>query len=512
MGSIEEYRDRLLGSEQSAELELVKSYSEAIISRKGVVFIGSGISTSLKFPDWKDILRSPADSIGINIDKTTISLPEIAQYYINEVPGMGNKDELVKAIKGFLNEKADTRSPHFQDSVYRYICILPIKEIWTTNYDDVIEYFYGELTKDKKCKPLSSDDEVIKNIRGDYHVFVFHMHGYIPVIGNDSASKDIVISTYDYENYRSDHAVFSNILAADLLRKTFLFVGFSFEDPNLRDLISRIKINLKRSDASPPVHYLILYSQVLSEKTFEDMEIVDKEEKAKIKELQRYNIRTVRVFKEKEQDHPLNKLMFRINHYSFRNNIVLAGSSNKNTRDDLDKFSKELGRAIIRSKNDYVLHTCHADGVGRSAIEGALGQCIKSFVERPGRRVKVWPTYQSKGSDEEIIKINRTRMIRSSSVCIFVGGKEGTEKEYYQAKGDRKFLVPISLTGGVSSDLYEDLMSSYFVDMANEYRLGEKEKKSVSDIFDTFLDDDCNRSTLVNRVIKILEIVYSCQN
>lgn len=511
MDENERFKNRLLVNEKSTELELVKLYSEAIISRKAAIFIGSGISTSLKLSDWKTILKDPAESIDIDVNKTSISLPEIAQYYINDTPDVG-KARLVDAIKKSLKGKANKRSGHFKNSVYKYICNLSIMDVWTTNYDDVIEHFYGELASDKKCKALINDSEVIKNIRDDCHVFVFHMHGYIPVISGGPDSNDIVISTDDYENYKNDHAVFLNILAADLLRKTFLFIGFSFEDPNLRELISRIKISLKKSDASPPTHYLILYSQVLNEKTIEDMKVLDKEERAKIKDLQRYNIRTIRVFKKKEEDHPLNRIMLRINRYSFRTNIVLAGSTNKNTWGELDGFSKELGEAITKSKNEYVLHTCYADGVGKSAIEGAFGECIKSFVKRPERKIQIWPICQPKEEDEEIKEINITRMIRSSSVCIFLGGKEGTKKEYLKAKRNRKFLIPIFLSGGVSSDLYEDLMSSYFDKMIDEYGLNEEEKISVSAIFNSFVDKKYDRKLLVDNVIKVLDVVYSRQS
>ena len=49
--------------------------------------------------------------------------------------------------------------------------------------------------------------------------------------------------------------MFSTTLQGDLVSKTFLFIGFSFEDPNLKYILSRIRVLL---DKNRRTHYLFL--------------------------------------------------------------------------------------------------------------------------------------------------------------------------------------------------------------------------------------------------------------
>ena len=49
--------------------------------------------------------------------------------------------------------------------------------------------------------------------------------------------------------------LFTTALQGDLVSKTFLFIGFSFEDPNLKYILSRIRNLL---DANRRTHYCLL--------------------------------------------------------------------------------------------------------------------------------------------------------------------------------------------------------------------------------------------------------------
>jgi len=56
---------------------------------------------------------------------------------------------------------------------------------------------------------------------------------------------DAIISKDQYEKYFQTHGAFINTLSGDLVSKTFLFIGFSFTDPNLDYILSRIRITFK---------------------------------------------------------------------------------------------------------------------------------------------------------------------------------------------------------------------------------------------------------------------------
>ena len=51
--------------------------------------------------------------------------------------------------------------------------------------------------------------------------------------GDFSQPRNAVLTKEDYETYNEHRALFSEKLKGDLIEKTFLFLGFSFTDPNV---------------------------------------------------------------------------------------------------------------------------------------------------------------------------------------------------------------------------------------------------------------------------------------
>lgn len=70
--------------------------------------------------------------------------------------------------------------------------------------------------------------------------------------GDKDSPDEAVLTKDDYETYINKKEFFSTALREDLLSKIFLFIGFSFDDPNLEYILSRIFILLKQNT---PTHY-----------------------------------------------------------------------------------------------------------------------------------------------------------------------------------------------------------------------------------------------------------------
>ena len=65
---------------------------------------------------------------------------------------------------------------------------------------------------------------------------------------------DAVISKDDYEGYPLKMSAFVSALRGDLVEKTFLFLGFSFTDPNIDYILSRVRVQYEQHQCH---HYCI---------------------------------------------------------------------------------------------------------------------------------------------------------------------------------------------------------------------------------------------------------------
>ena len=76
-------------------------------------------------------------------------------------------------------------------------------------------------------------EQLALTVRGRDAV-VYKMHGDIEQADKAAGTRD------DYERYVTTHAPFITALTGDLVERTFLFLGFSFTDPNLDYVLARI--------------------------------------------------------------------------------------------------------------------------------------------------------------------------------------------------------------------------------------------------------------------------------
>ena len=68
-------------------------------------------------------------------------------------------------------------------------------------------------------------------------VAIYKMHG------DKDSPDDVVLTKEDYQNYDIDRGIFTRMLSVELIRKSFVFIGFSFNDPNLERILKYCKTN-----------------------------------------------------------------------------------------------------------------------------------------------------------------------------------------------------------------------------------------------------------------------------
>lgn len=179
------------------------------------------MSASSGFVNWKELLRDLAVELKLDIEKEH-DLISIAQYYFNRFKrGKINN----KIINEFSSLKVGGEN-------HKILSRIGINTFWTTNYDQLIEKTLEAEGKTVETKIRQEDFS--RNIKKK-DAIVYKMHG-------DKDSPDEAILTKDdYETFNDKKELFSTALRGDLLSKTFLFIGFSFDDLNLEYILGRIK-------------------------------------------------------------------------------------------------------------------------------------------------------------------------------------------------------------------------------------------------------------------------------
>jgi hypothetical protein len=196
------------------------------------MLIGAGLSQEVGYPSWTDLLDPLRLELGIG---QIADLPQLAQYYV-DANGRARLDQYVRDSLAAVGDPDPTTS-------HKFLAQLPIDESWTTNYDSLVERAIEDAFVFIHDGQLATAEVEPERRR------VNKMHGSI-----DPPSQ-IVLTRDDYDRYPDTHPRFWQLLQAQFLTKTFLFLGFGFTDPNL-DVVFKL-VRLHTADVKRE-HFAIL--------------------------------------------------------------------------------------------------------------------------------------------------------------------------------------------------------------------------------------------------------------
>lgn len=189
-------------------------------NRQLVIFAGAGVSTESRgvypsnfYETIRKELRVPR--------KQNLSFSKLMSLYCS--PPRSRKN-LLQSIKERLDYvKSFPELYKYATEFHQELSTIPfIEEIFTTNWDDFFE---------RECDAIpivtSGDFAVFQDLPGRK---VFKIHGSVNNYGSIVATKD------DYRKcYRKlGREIIGNVLRTHLLTKTFVFVGYSFQDEDFQ--------------------------------------------------------------------------------------------------------------------------------------------------------------------------------------------------------------------------------------------------------------------------------------
>ena len=478
-------------TESISESILIRDFTHELHNRNAAVFAGAGLSKDAGYVDWKGLLRDIINDLGLNPDDDH-DLITIAQYHCNQAAG--NRSRLSQLILDYFGQTKNPTPNH------KILARLPIQTYWTTNYDKLIE---TALVEAKKVPDVKYTLKQLPLTRPDRDVVVYKMHGDVDHPYNTVISKD------DYESYPLKMSPFISALRGDLVEKTFLFLGFSFKDPNIDYILSRVRVLYENNQRK---HYFILrkVSKSINEtdKAFEHREI---KQYYFINDLKRFGIQTVLVNEHKD----ITDLLQKIANIYKRSSIFISGAAEVyGTLSPIDarSFLYDLSKQIALNKNHTNKNriiTGFGLGVGDAVINGVLaylndaGKTIsdEDIVMRP------FPQFTAGGiSLADQWTQYRKSMIEHAGIAIFVYGNkldsankivlsDGMKQEFDLCIEAGVLPLPIGATGYMAENLWKEVYNNfeiYYPDASaifksNFEKLGDK-SLATSDLTSTILD------------------------
>lgn len=435
----------------------INAFVTEVTNGDAAIFAGAGLSAPLGFVNWKNLLRDLAEELNLDIDKES-DLVSVAQYHFNKFKrGKINSkiaNEFTSLEKGGVNHEILAR--------------LGIDTFWTTNYDQLIEKTLEAEGKTVEIKVRNEDFS--RNIKKK-NAIVYKMHG------DKNSPDDAVLIKDDYETYNDKRGLFSTALRGDLLSKTFLFIGFSFDDPNLEYILSRIKVLLKDNT---PTHYCF-FKEILEEDFNNDLKTKEENhedylyakirQELKINDLLRYGIHAVMI----KQYEEITSILLEVETRLKRRNIFVSGAAHVYT-----PYSEDEAKALIHNlsyrlaENEYKIVSGYGLGIGSIVINGALEFKLSSKYQNLDDLLILRPFPQIQSGAKTIPEVwtnYRKDMLSKAGIAIFLFGNKlndegkivnsnGMEEEFRICLEYGVIPIPIGATNFISKILWDEIMAN----------------------------------------------------
>jgi hypothetical protein len=456
------------------------------------IFVGAGLSRAAGYVDWAGLLGPMANELGLDATKEQ-DLVGLAQYYLNAEAN--NRHALNQSL---IDNFADVKTPTTNHEI---LARLPIRTYWTTNYDRLIEKALENAGK--KVDAKYTVPQLAHTVRGR-DVVLFKMHGDI------EHPNAAVLTRDDYEKYHlaTERGAFVTALSGDLVEKTFLFVGFSFTDPNLNYILSRIRVSFTSNQRQ---HYCLMKRRTKNageeDADFKQAEI---RQKLMIADLMRFNIRTLLI-----DDHSqVTEILAAVERRFRQRTIMISGSAVEYGvwgRDQTETFLTDLSRELV--KRDYRITTGFGLGVGAAVVTGA----VQAIYSAPNRTIdeqlvmRPFPLGIEDTAERQIVfKRYREELMGQSGIAVFVLGNkivagktidaDGVREEFQVAVKAGLCPIPVGATGFMAETLWKEVA-------ADLKRFFPREVDRVKPLFDALGQPGAKPAEVLPALLSLIDLI-----
>lgn len=245
-------------------IESIKYIKEAQRNNRLVIFVGAGVSKNSGIPMWGELIRAIADEIKYNHctfckEEANIKCKERYNFTQDEylkIPEyfyrlcMQNDEQTGdKTYYDFIKKTlhTDVESNCIDDIIFQ---LLP-HHIITTNYDTLLE---DSTDVNARLYTTIKEDGDLLSSSNDHYIIKMH--------GDFSNPANLVLKESDYINYEQTHILISTYIRSLLIDHTFLFVGYSLNDYNLKLIMGWINYFVEKHGVTKrPYNFLIQHGE-----------------------------------------------------------------------------------------------------------------------------------------------------------------------------------------------------------------------------------------------------------
>lgn len=460
--------------------DLLRDFGAALRNEEASAFVGAGLSRDAGYVDWKGLLREFAEDLDLDLEIET-DLTLVAQYHLNREPGQSRQRLHEKLVEEFGRKVNPSRA---HDALVR----LPIDVIWTSNYDSLVEDSLRNAGKKPRIKN-SSNKLTERGQRGDCTVYKLH--------GDLTRPDTIVLTRDDYRNYVREFPGFRDRLRSDLSERTFLFLGFSFNDPHL-DLILN-ELRLAFGDGKQREHFLIMRRENRTGHSQKKYRYALNRQNLKIEDLYTFGIKTYLVDDFDEVPVLLNDLKRQFQ----RTQVFVSGAAadfDPKGQSWMEDLALELGKRLIGE--GFNLVSGFGKGLGPFIVSGALETLYEEGVSNIDRRLLLKPFPYAKPK-KNLNSRYRADLVAGAGFAIFIAGNktdpatgenmlsEGVREEFKLAVEAGLIPIPIGCTGSVAAELWLEVKSnwtSYFQHGSkSDFNILNRRSATVANVLDAIV-------------------------
>ncbi|QDE84705.1 SIR2 family protein [Myxococcus xanthus] len=470
---------------------LLNNFQREMDSDTVAFFLGAGMSLPSGFVNWKELMRDIAEELRLDINRET-DLIALAQYHKNTRKTRHRINQLL--VTEFTKDARITEN-------HRLLASLPVSAVWTTNYDQIIEQALKEAHKRVDVKRRDVD---LAHTQPRTDVVLYKMHGDV------DAPDEAVLTKDDYAAFEAKRGLFSIQLRGHLVSRSFLFLGYSFSDPNMDHILARIRALLGENKRE---HYCIMRKVMKNgDMTDADVDYQSRLLNLRIQDLQNYGIQTLLI----EDFCEITEILSELNRRSVRKNVFVSGSATEFTplgKDRLERFSRTLGQEIIR--RDCNLISGIGLGIGGAVMVGALEELYASPATQLQERAVLRPFPQVQPERTSLDKIwerYRQEMLSKAGFAVFIAGNkinqandraedaDGVIREFEIAVQRGVYPIPVGATGHAASDISKQVLAEpekYFRAFAPK----------VTRHLETLTNESANDADWLNAIFSIIKTI-----